>query len=308
MARPTKQGVDYFPLDVQFDDKIELLIAEHGAIALSVLVTIWQLIYQNDGYFITWNDDLALLVKRRIMVEEPQINIIIHAALKRKIFDNTLNNDHGILTSKAIQKRYFLVTKKKKMVSVNQNYILDGVSVGENSVYIGVDDAGNATKGKVKVKEKGKEEADSINSAENPPAQILQPEELQKHWNAIPGVLHCEKITGPFRQTINARIRDHPKLEWWLEYLDLVKASDFLCGRNDRGWAASFDWVCGPKNMSKVLAGTYVNVKKGKNPESKKGSGLRNVRDIQRDEEAYSEMPEEARKSLDRILGKTVMP
>ena len=34
MARPTKQGIDYFPLDVDFDldDKFQLVMAKHGAI------------------------------------------------------------------------------------------------------------------------------------------------------------------------------------------------------------------------------------------------------------------------------------
>jgi len=31
MARPTKQGIDYFPLDTEFDDDLQLLIAEIGA-------------------------------------------------------------------------------------------------------------------------------------------------------------------------------------------------------------------------------------------------------------------------------------
>ncbi len=37
MARPTKQGLDYFLVDVQFDDKVELHIAEEGSDGLSVL-------------------------------------------------------------------------------------------------------------------------------------------------------------------------------------------------------------------------------------------------------------------------------
>ena len=58
MARPTKQGLEYFPIDVQFDDKIELLISELGSDALSILITIWQLIYQNDGYYTVNTKDL----------------------------------------------------------------------------------------------------------------------------------------------------------------------------------------------------------------------------------------------------------
>ncbi len=50
MARPTKQGIDYFPLDCQFDDKTEMYLIEKGVVGLCVMVTIWQMIYSGEGY------------------------------------------------------------------------------------------------------------------------------------------------------------------------------------------------------------------------------------------------------------------
>lgn len=146
MARPTKQGIDYFPIDVQFDEKVELFIAETGGEGLGVLVTIWQLIYQNNGYYIDNGHDLFLLVRRRIMSDINTIEKAVNAAVSRGIFDKNLHEKFNILTSKAIQKRYFIGSKKKKLVSVVENYLLDGVSAGENSVNV----VGNATNVKVK--------------------------------------------------------------------------------------------------------------------------------------------------------------
>ena len=40
-----------------------------------------------------------------------------------------------------------------------------------------------------------------------------------------------------------------------------VEASDFLCGRNGRGWSANFDWLMKSSNAIKVLEGTYDNKK-----------------------------------------------
>ena len=152
MARPTKQGIDYFPVDVQFDDKIELLIAEKGGNALAVIVTIWQLIYQNEGYYISNGKDLFLLVKRRIMTDLEMIESVVKISLERGIFNNELHKKYKILTSKAIQKRYFEASKRKKTVNVNKNYICLGVNVNiyEHIVYI------NATKEEVEVKVKVK--------------------------------------------------------------------------------------------------------------------------------------------------------
>jgi len=135
MARPTKHGLDYFPVDVQFDDKIELLIAECGPCTVSVLITIWQLIYQNEGYFIPNSPDLLLLLKRRILIEPEDSSKIINAAISRNIFSQGMAERHNILTSKAIQSRYFIAAKRKKVVYVYKNYIMDGVFVCENVAY-----------------------------------------------------------------------------------------------------------------------------------------------------------------------------
>lgn len=146
MARPTKQGIDYFPLDVQLDDKTELFIADSGAEGLGVLITIWQLIYQNNGYYVTNGEDLRLLVRRRVMSDVTTIESIIDSAIRRGVFDIGMHDKHKILTSKAIQKRFFDAAKKKKTVSVVENYIMNGVSVGINAVY----SVGNATNVDVK--------------------------------------------------------------------------------------------------------------------------------------------------------------
>ncbi len=154
MARPTKQGIDYYPLDVQFDDKIELFIVENGPASLSVLITVWQLIYQNEGYYIKYSNDLFLLIKRRILLDVEEVKRCVDAAVARGLFCNTIFKKHKILTSGAIQNRYFIASRKKKIVSVVKNYICNGVSDAVNPNVVWVDVAGNATKEKEKGKEK----------------------------------------------------------------------------------------------------------------------------------------------------------
>lgn len=157
MARPTKQGIDYFPLDTQFDDKVELFIVENGPVSLSVLVTAWQLIYKNEGYYADYSDDLFLLIKRRLLLDVPEIKIIIDAAVKRGLFSNVMFSKYKILTSSAIQKRFFIASRKKKIVDAVKNYICSGVSDVGNDNVKWIDVAGNATKEKEEEEAKEKE-------------------------------------------------------------------------------------------------------------------------------------------------------
>lgn len=153
MARPTKSGIDYFPLDCEWDNKIEMYIAEKESTGLAVLVTLWQLIYKN-SYFIEYNNDLLLLTKKRINVDINLINECINSAVQRGIFDRNLF-ESGILTSKAIQKRFFEAAKRKKVVQVSDEHLLIDVSAYNNLINVDINPINeriNATKLNVNVK------------------------------------------------------------------------------------------------------------------------------------------------------------
>jgi hypothetical protein len=51
------------------------------------------------------------------------------------------------------------------------------------------------------------------------------------------------------------RLRDGP--ESWLAVFELLNASPFLLGQNDRGWRADLDWLLKPGRAARVLEGAY---------------------------------------------------
>ena len=57
---------------------------------------------------------------------------------------------------------------------------------------------------------------------------------------------------------IRARIREYG-LDAVYEVITKATQSDFLNGKNQRGWTASFDWIFLPTNFPKVLEGNYDN-------------------------------------------------
>lgn len=45
MARPLKEGLDYFSLDCYMDSKVKLIQAEYGLKGFAIVVKLWQMIY-----------------------------------------------------------------------------------------------------------------------------------------------------------------------------------------------------------------------------------------------------------------------
>lgn len=264
MARPTKQGIDYFPLDCQFDDKIEMYLIEKEAVGLAVLISIWQIIYSNQGYYITNNNDLLLIIKRRINVDINEVNSCINVCLRRNIFCCEMHDKHGILTSKAIQKRFYDAAQKKKSVQIIEDYVINPVSEGINWVYV----AGNATN--VNVKEEVKEEVKekicdakaSLGKSELSPPVPVQ-EIINLYHELLPGLPRCAKLTTKRKSYIQQRWReDMPELKNWRNFFVYVGQSNFLMGKampvNGRQvFRADIEWICNPTNFTKIAEGKY---------------------------------------------------
>ncbi len=68
----------------------------------------------------------------------------------------------------------------------------------------------------------------------------------------------CQSCEGKRREFVRARIREHG-LDKVYEMITKASESDFLNGKNDRGWIADFTWLFRPSNFQKVLEGNYDN-------------------------------------------------
>ncbi len=91
----------------------------------------------------------------------------------------------------------------------------------------------------------------------------LTPELIQERWNTIPGVKPCKALGTTIRERVQTRLREQPDPSWWNTFLQRIQASDFLCGRTngkEGPFHASLDWILGPKNLDKILAGNYDSI------------------------------------------------
>lgn len=82
---------------------------------------------------------------------------------------------------------------------------------------------------------------------------------IQK-WNSIPSLSKITKVTetSTRHKLLKARIKEHT-VENILVAIDKINQSDFLQGKNDKGWVITFDWFLKPNNFIKVLEGNYNN-------------------------------------------------
>lgn len=189
MARPTKQGIEYFPIDSDFDPKIEMYLLEKEALGLASLIVVWQLIYGDEGYFCRNGEDLSLLIKKRVSGDINSINECINAMLRRQIFSKELHEKYGILTSRGVQKRFFEAAKRKKEVRVIDEFLLISVNDYNNIVNVDINnviECNNATKVKEEVKVK-----ENINTQKQKPSKkspLTQEHELwfQEFYSAYP--------------------------------------------------------------------------------------------------------------------------
>ncbi len=78
-------------------------------------------------------------------------------------------------------------------------------------------------------------------------------DEAQKSHSLMPKLRSMQKQR---QKQIAARIREYGE-EVFFDAMKKAVASDFLNGKNRRGWIASFDWFVKPTNFAKVVDGNY---------------------------------------------------
>lgn len=124
LARPYKVGLDYFPLDCHMDDKVRLVEAEFGIKGFAIVIKLYQRIYGIEGYYITWNDDVKLLFAREIGVGDNLVSEVVNRCIERDIFNQSLYEQYGILSSYGIQSRYYEVANRRSPRKLVKQYIL----------------------------------------------------------------------------------------------------------------------------------------------------------------------------------------
>lgn len=107
MARPKKQGLDYFPFDVDFfsNKKIKILKSRYHTDGVIIYIYLLCEIYKN-GYYIIWDEDYKFIVADDLNLSDGLIEQVIAFLVKRSLLTSILLGSDTALTSPGIQSRF----------------------------------------------------------------------------------------------------------------------------------------------------------------------------------------------------------
>ena len=136
MARPNKYDLRYFPLDVGFFDNHKTIMIEEdfGVKGGYLAIRLMAMVYEK-GYFLEWRGKAEFSCAKRVGngYTSALVCEILNSCLKHGLFDRSLFDKYGILTSKGIQERWLEVMKgMRRKHEVNVQYWL--VSSEDNKV------------------------------------------------------------------------------------------------------------------------------------------------------------------------------
>ena len=138
MARPIKQGIDYFPVDVGFlqDIKIRKITRACGISAIPILLSLLISIFRDEGYYVGWDDEMSFLIADSVGVSEGAVIETVNKAVQVDFFNANMFNTYGILTSTGIQRRFFKAVERRKEVCYDARFLLISENVSNNPINV----------------------------------------------------------------------------------------------------------------------------------------------------------------------------
>lgn len=145
MARPRKEGMDYFPHDTDAanDEKIEALRSLYGNDGYAFYFIMLERIYRTPDFEIDVSDaetreQTFHILARKISVTMEQFEKMLSTALKWGCFDKEMYEEKGVITSEGIKKRASVVVEKREKMRLKRRSDNDLVSDAETREQTGV--------------------------------------------------------------------------------------------------------------------------------------------------------------------------
>jgi hypothetical protein len=241
----------YFSHDynARTDPKIKRLMAKHGMTGYGIYWAIIEDLYNNANALQTDCESIAYDLR------------VDSEIIKSIIFDFDLFKIDGeIFSSLSIQRRLDDRNEKSEKARKSAEYRWNKKLENANAMRTQSD--GNAIK-----ERKGKERKlntpngvllSSNKNDDNNHSGNVPIEKIIQSWNERTKLSKVNTISESRKKAIRARWNEHGRDNIWKVFKKTFE-SDFLNGKNESNWMASFDWVMNPTNFVKILDGNYDN-------------------------------------------------
>lgn len=119
MARPKKDGLDYFPLDTDIfsDEKVRILKARYGTDGIALYLYVLCRIYRN-GYYARYDDDFEYVAAEELQMSVAKVKQVMTFLFSRSLLTKIVSKlviPDTIITSHGIQRRYQQAVKSRAL-------------------------------------------------------------------------------------------------------------------------------------------------------------------------------------------------
>lgn len=169
MARPRKEGMDYFPHDTDAvnDTKIEALRMLYGNDGYAFYFILLELIYRQPNFELDVSDaETIQILAKKVEVSTDKFNSMLQTAIKRECFDASAYYERCVLTSEGVKKRSKVVVDKREKMRKKPSSGAEKENLPNSCVVSDAEMGEESTQSKSKSKSKVKEKINKIHYAE----------------------------------------------------------------------------------------------------------------------------------------------
>lgn len=119
-----RTGIDFFPFPSANSTALKLVEAKFKLRGIAIYLKLLQKIFNEEGYYFEISDDVILLLKQEMGVNDNIIPELIKECIARGLFNKEMYEKYSILTSDNIQKEYLNAVRKRKDFNIKEEYRL----------------------------------------------------------------------------------------------------------------------------------------------------------------------------------------
>lgn len=204
MARPKKEGMDYFPHDTDAanDEKVDILRSLYGNDGYVFYFIMLERIYRTKkfelkiaevseaetGQKLIRNDpEMILILSKKLLISVEKFEKILSTCFKQKIFSQEKYEEFGVITSDGIKKRSKPVSEKRRNMAKahkNKKIVSDAETPPETPQKLPRNDPETPqSKGEDSIGEHSTGENKDIPPTPPPVQSDLEKESFEKFWN-----------------------------------------------------------------------------------------------------------------------------